>query len=175
MIAGSPSVTKPLDTLINSLKILKDEGSAGKPAQDLKSYFINTVMGDYLKSFHCDFCGTSFIVNKELTHGTVYMHYYCPVCFTWSKVKPDKSFLTGMVTGKQLENVHYAVDLKEENDKLQPLKLFLNYPCEFCMEPIMEWTDNNVKWVCKVTDGRMTNAGTQERGKQSNMLYFWRR
>lgn len=146
MIAGSPSVTKPLDTLINSLKILKDEGwPAGKPAQDLKSYFINTVMGDYLKSFHCDFCGTSFIVNKELTHGTVYMHYYCPVCFTWSKVKPDKSFLTGMVTGKQLENVHYAVDLKEENDKLQPLKLFLNYPCEFCMEPIMEWTDNNVK------------------------------
>jgi len=147
MIARSPSATQPLDTLINSLTRLKEKGwPVGKQHEDLKSYFISTVMGDYLKSFHCDKCGISFIVNKDMALRTVFTrYYYCPVCGALGRVKPDDSFMTAMVTGKQLETVHYAVNLKEENDQLQPLKLFLNYPCEFCKKPITEWTDNNVK------------------------------
>jgi hypothetical protein len=50
-----------------------------------------------------------------------------------------------MVSEKQLDDITTAVELKQENDILKPLKSFLEAPCEICGKPITEWDEHNVK------------------------------
>lgn len=61
----------------------------------LRYLFVTTVLGDYLKCYRCDSCGTKFIVNKK--PKSYITGYYCPVCFLSVSVKPDDSFLEAML------------------------------------------------------------------------------
>jgi len=66
MMAESPSVTDSITILIEIFQKLIESGwYLSKSADDMRSLFVRTVMGDYLKCFRCKVCGTKFIVNKE--------------------------------------------------------------------------------------------------------------
>jgi chromosome segregation ATPase len=66
MMATSPSVTNSIESAIASLQEILNSGwrSSAKP-DELRTLFVRTTMGDYLKCFRCDSCGAKFIVNKE--------------------------------------------------------------------------------------------------------------
>lgn len=49
-----------------------------------------------------------------------------------------------MVSEEQLENVYTTRKYIEENEKLEPLKVFLEIKCEICGEPIQEWIEKNI-------------------------------
>lgn len=146
MVAESPSVTDSIDALIASFQKLKEPGwYLPKNADEMRSLFVRSVMGDYLKSFSCDACGCKFISNrmpKRLLLGT---SYWCPSCNSWSGAKEDDSLLKAMVSEKQLENTRRLEDVQKENEALAPFKAFLNAPCDICHEPVKEWDDWNVK------------------------------
>ncbi len=148
MVAESPSVTDSIDTLIASFKKLEEPGwHLPKNADEMRSLFVQTVMGDYLKCFRCDHCGAKFIVNKEPCSMFFINHYECPACQLFGGVKADDSFLNAMVSEEQLENTLRIEEVLKENEVLLPLKAFLDVPCEICNEPITEWTEQNVKIV----------------------------
>ncbi|GAG26715.1 unnamed protein product [marine sediment metagenome] len=65
MVAGFPSSTNSLEGLITTFQKLAKSWQTVKYSDELRSIFIRTVMGDYLKCYRCDSCGTRFIVNKE--------------------------------------------------------------------------------------------------------------
>ena len=111
----------------------------------MRSLFIHTVMGDYLKSFRCDSCGAKFITNKKPQNKYFGNGYQCPVCHNWYAVKEDDSFLEALVSEKQLENTQHLEKVLGEYEVLLPFEAFLNAPCEICHEPIKEWDDFNVK------------------------------
>jgi predicted RNA-binding Zn-ribbon protein involved in translation (DUF1610 family) len=140
MVVGSPSVTKPIEDLIVTLKTLLDSGwHTSHKADDLRSLFIRTVMGDYLKCFRCLNCGASFMVNNE-PHYKYFSNYYeCPACHFHHKVIADDSFLKAMVSESQMENVRRVEEFQKENDTLKPFKLFSDLPCEVCKQPVTEW------------------------------------
>jgi primosomal replication protein N len=144
MASSSPSVTKPRETLITSLMKLVDSGwySSTTP-EDLRSLFVRTMMGDFLKCFRCHSCGAQFIVNREPNKYT-HKHYECPVCHR-SEVRADDSFLKAMVSEEQMENVRRARQVQNENDQLKPFQVFFSVPCEICGQPITEWTERNIK------------------------------
>jgi len=146
MVAESPSVTDSLDTLIASFQKLKEPGwYLPKKADEMRSLFIRTVMGDYLKCFRCDACGAKFITNKEPKSKLFGNGYYCPVCHNWYAVKEDDSFFKALVSEKQLEDTHHLEEVLEEIQMLKSFKAFFNVPCEICHEPIEEWDDYSVK------------------------------
>jgi len=140
MLVGSPSVTKPIEDLIVTLKTLLDSGwHTSHKADDLRSLFIRTVMGDYLRCFRCLNCGASFMVNNE-PHYKYFSNYYeCPACHFHHKVIADDSFLKAMVSESQMENVRRVEEFQKENDTLKPFKLFSDLPCEVCKQPVTEW------------------------------------
>lgn len=146
MVVGSPSVTDSIEALIATLQKLSGEGwQTSKNVDDLRSLFVRTILGDYLKCFRCDSCGARFIVNKE-PHYKFYGNYYqCPACHFWYGVKEDDSFLKAMVSAEQLKNTHRVEEFQKENDALRPLKVFLDLPCEVCGQPITEWSDQDVR------------------------------
>ena len=111
----------------------------------LRSLFVRTIMGDYLRCFRCDTCGAKFIVNKEPRYKFYDNRYSCPVCYSSFGVKQDDSFLKAMVSEEQLENTRLVEEFQKENDALKPLKVFLDLPCEICGQPMTEWTEQDVR------------------------------
>jgi len=148
MVAESPSVTDSIDILIAALQKLKETGwYLPKNADEMRSLFICTIMGDYLKCFRCDACGAKFITNQKPKYKLFGNGYYCPVCHNWYAIKEDDSFLEAMVSEKQLKDTRNLDKLMEEYRVLEPFKAFLDMQCEICHEPIKEWDDYNVKLV----------------------------
>jgi len=146
MVTGSPSVDKSIEYLIAIFQKLKEPGWIFiKKADDLKSFFIKQVMGDYLKCYRCDYCGTRFLVNKKLENLALDNSYHCPACGYSFRIKEDDSFLKAMVSKQQLEDTEILAKVKEEYDVLKPFKTFLETPCEICKKPVKEWDNDNVK------------------------------
>ncbi|MFC1926702.1 hypothetical protein ACFLWV_03000 [Chloroflexota bacterium] len=146
MLADSPSITSPIQALIDAITVLTtSKWHTSKNAAELRSLFICATMGEYLKCFHCSKCKASFIVNKEPHYKHAYNYFQCPACHSSSSVEGDDSFLRAMVSETQLENVHFLEEYKKENDALRPLKVFLDLPCEVCGKPVTEWTKRNVE------------------------------
>jgi hypothetical protein len=146
MLTSSPPVTESVKTLIALFQNLLDQGwSTSRTAEDLRSIFVQNVMGDYLKCFRCDSCGARFIVNKEPHHKYYSDFYQCPACHLSLSVKADDMFLKAMISEQQMENICRVETLQQENKALQPLKVFLNLPCEVCGQPITEWTEEDVR------------------------------
>ena len=145
MLLGSPSVTGSLQNLIQLFQELDNLGwRTTNNAEDSRSLFVRTVLGDYLKCFRCETCGASFIVNKE-PKSSFLNYYHCPSCHFSNCVKADDSFIRSMVSEKQLEDVTLAGQLQEQLDVLKPFETFLNLPCEICGKPITEWTNESIK------------------------------
>jgi len=145
MVTGSPSRTSSLEGLITTFQKLTEGWLTVKNSDDLRSIFIRTVMGDYLKCYRCDKCGARFIVNKEPCRKYYITAYECPACHSSYQVTEDDSFLKAMVSEEQMGNVCRLEQVLKENDGLKPLKAFLNLPCEVCGQPITEWTDYMVQ------------------------------
>ena len=146
MMVGSPSLTSSTGAIKALFQELSDSRwQTSHNPENLRSLFVSTVMGDYLKCFRCDFCGASFIVNKEPHAKDVRNYYKCPACHLSPTVRPDDTFLKAMVSEKQLEGIRRSVEIQKENDSLKPFKIFFNIRCEVCEEPVTEWTDRNIK------------------------------
>ncbi len=150
MLDGSPSVDSSLKSLISLLQELAVSGWAiTKSADDLRSHFVRTIIGDYLKCFRCKLCEAKFIVNQKPGFSD---YYECPSCHTSYGVESDDSFLKAMVSEKQVENITLVEKtlkenqaLEQEKKALEPLKAFLDVPCQICAKPITEWTKYNVQ------------------------------
>lgn len=122
-------------------------------------------MGDYLKGFHCKVCGARFIVNREPHYKSISNYYQCLACHAPFGVEPDDSFLEAMVSEQQMENIILVEETLKENKAIQPLKAFLNVPCELCHEPIEEWDDYNVKLVIEGIGCGHTSCWNSEVGQ----------
>jgi len=146
MAAATPALTGSIESVVAALQKTLFSGWHGsvKP-EELRTIFIRTIMGDYLRCFCCGECGAKFIVNKEPHHKQIYNYYQCPSCHNSRYVKADGSFLKAMVTEEQLENTRHVEELQKENDLLKPLKVFLSVNCEICHKPITEWSEGEVK------------------------------
>jgi predicted RNA-binding Zn-ribbon protein involved in translation (DUF1610 family) len=152
MVTESPSVTDAIDTLIDSFQKLKEPvWYLPKNADEMRSLFIRTVLGDYLKCFRCDSCGAKFIANSKPKHKLFGNGYQCPVCHNWYAVKEDDSFIKALVSEQQLENTQQLEKVLEEYEKIEPFGTFLNIPCGICHEPVKEWDDYNVKLAIEGT------------------------
>jgi len=146
MLASSPSVNSSIEALIVSLKRLLEPGwQLSRSIEEMRILFIRTVLGDYLKCFYCNRCGSRFIVNKCQNRQYLLSSYQCPVCHYSSEVKADEFFIKALVSQEQLENTHLVEQLLAENAILKPLRAFLNVPCEMCGKPITDWAEENVK------------------------------
>jgi hypothetical protein len=166
MVAGSPSVTDSLKNLVASLQKLIDSGwRISKNADEMRSLFVHTVMGDYLKCHRCDNCGARFIVNKEPHYQFYGNEYYCPACHYSLGVKEDDSFLKALVSEKQIENTRHLEKVLEEYGVLEPFKAFLNVRCEICHEPITEWGDYSVKLAIQGIGCGHTSCWNSEVGR----------
>jgi len=144
MLATSPSVTGSVTALVALFQNLLDKGwCTSKTPEDLRSAFIRHVMGDYLKCFRCDNCKARFIVNTDPHYKYSSNYYECPACHSSYGIKGDDAFLRAMVSEQQMENICRVETLQQENKVLQPLKVFLNLPCEVCGQPITEWAEED--------------------------------
>ncbi len=144
MLVGSPSIDSSLKNLVALLQELDVSGwTVTKKADDLRSHFVRTIMGDYLKCFRCDACGAKFMADRQPRYKSIGSNYLCPSCHS-SQVEADDSFLKAMVSEGQSDNIVIARKTLEENEALRPLKAFWDVPCEICGKPITEWTKDNV-------------------------------
>ena len=166
MVAESPSVTDSIDILIASFQKLKEPGwHLPKNASEIRSLFVRTIMGDYLKCFRCDACGAKFITNKKPKYKFFGNGYQCPVCHNWYAVKEDDSFLKALVSEQQLDDTQHLEKVLGEHEVLLPFKAFLNAPCEICHEPIKEWDDYNVKLAIEGIGCGHTHCWNSEVGR----------
>ncbi|MFC2016520.1 hypothetical protein ACFLUF_02275 [Chloroflexota bacterium] len=166
MVAESPSVTDSIDVLIEAFQKLKETGSVlSKNADEMRSLFVRTVIGDYLKCYRCDSCGARFIVNKEPHYKFYGNEYYCPACHYSLGVKEDDSFLKALVSEKQVEDTQHLEKVLEKYGVLEPFKAFLNVPCEICHESITEWGDYSVKLVIQGIGCGHTQCWNSELGR----------
>lgn len=166
MVAESPSVTDSINILIASFQKLKEPGwSLTKNADEMRSFFIRTVMGDYLKSFRCDACGGKFITNMKPKSKLPGNGYWCPDCHNWYSVKEDDSFFKALVSKKQLEDTQHLEKVLENYKVIEAFKTFLNAPCEICEKPVKDWDDFNVKLVIKGVGCGHTRCWNSETGR----------
>ena len=171
MLLSSPSAEISLKSLISLLQELTESGWAvTKDTDELRSLFVHTVMGDYLKCFRCDACGAKFITNKKPKYQSIGSGYYCPACHNWYAVKEDDSFLKALVSEKQSEDIQYLEKLLEEYEVIKSFKAFLNVPCEICHEPVNEWNDYNVKLVIEGAGCGHTECWKSESGQMKELL-----
>jgi len=171
MVAESPSVTDSLKNLVATFQNLLDAGwYVSKSVEDMKSLFIRTVMGDYLKCYRCDSCGAKFITNKKVANKYLGNGYYCPACHYPYAVKEDNSFLEALVSEQQLENTKNLENVMQEYEVLEPFKAFLNVPCEICHEPVKEWDDYSVKLAIEGTGCGHTSCWKSESGQIKELL-----
>lgn len=146
MLLSSPSVETSLKSLISLLEELVESGWAmTKTLDDLRGYFVSTIMGDYLKCYRCKVCQAKFIVNKEPHYKFASNYYQCPSCHTSHGVEPDDTFLKAMVSDAQFDEILKVRDIQKENETLKPLEVFLNVACEICGKHVNEWDEHNVK------------------------------
>ncbi|MFC2013481.1 coiled-coil domain-containing protein [Chloroflexota bacterium] len=123
MVVESPSVTHSLNYLVMLFQNIIDAGwHLSKSSADMRSIFIRTVMGDYLKSFRCDSCGAKFITNKKPANKYLGNDYYCPACHYSYAVKEDDSFLKVLVSEKQLKDTLHLEEMMKECEVLEPFK-----------------------------------------------------
>jgi len=171
MLLGSPSAETSLKSLISLLQELTEAGWVlTKDADELRSLFVHTVMGDYLKCFRCDACGAKLITNKKPKYQSIGHGYHCPVCYDSHALKEDDSFLKAMVSENKLQNIQYTEELVNENEVLKPFKAFLNVPCEVCHEPVNEWNDYNVKLAIEGIGCGHTSCWKSEYGQMKEFL-----
>ena len=171
MVVDSSPLPKPIEAIKALFETLEDPGwQPSKNIADLRSLFVSTIMGDYLKCFHCDRCGASFIVNKEPYYKFIYNYYQCPACHSSGTVKPNGSFLKVMVSEKQLENIHRCVEVQKENDSLRPFKVFFDIRCEVCGKPVKEWNDGNIKKGISGRGWGHTQCWTSQLGQLHQMI-----
>jgi len=170
MVTGSPSRTSSLEGLITTFQKLTEDWLTVKNSDDLRSIFIRTVMGDYLKCYRCDSCGARFIVNKEPGRKYNVISYKCPACHFSHQVAEDDSFLKAMVSEEQMENVYRLQQVLKENEALKPLKVFLNLPCEVCGQPITEWTDYMVQKGVKEQCWGHANCWNSDKGQIKQLM-----
>ena len=171
MVVESPSVTHTLNYLVMLFQNIIDDGwHLSKSSADMRSLFIRTVMGDYLKSFRCDSCGAKFITNKKPQNKYFGNGYQCPVCHNWYAVKEDDSFLKALVSEKQLEDTLHLEEVMEKYEVLEPFKAFLEVPCEICHEPITEWGDYGVKLAIQGIGCGHTACWHSESGQTKELL-----
>ena len=165
MVVGSPSATDSVRALIDSLQKLQDTGwQPLNTAEALRTLFIRSTMGDFLKCFRCDSCGVQFIVNGR-TKNNFLKYYGCPVCHM-SNVQPDDTFLKALVSEEQIKNVRCFEQLQMENDELKSFTVFFNLKCDVCGQPVTEWTEQNLrKGIAGLGWGDTQHAGIQPRGK----------
>jgi len=146
MLVGSPSAGTSLKSLISLLEELDKSGWVmTKTLDDLRGYFVRTIMGDYLKCYHCKVCGAKFVVNKEPHYKSIGNYNECPSCHTYFGVEPDDTFLKAMISDAQFDDILRIRDIQKENDTLKPLEAFLSVACEICGKPVTEWNEHNVK------------------------------
>ncbi|MFC1982347.1 hypothetical protein ACFLV5_00930 [Chloroflexota bacterium] len=146
MLTESSFVDSSIGALIASLQKLIEPGWQLSHSRDeMRSLFIRTVFGDYLKCFYCENCGSRFIVNKCQKNQYRLSSYQCPVCHYTYKVKADESFIKALVSEEQLENTYIVEQLIEENAILRPLTVFFTIPCDICSKPITDWNEYNIK------------------------------
>lgn len=173
MVAESPSVTNSIDTLIALFQTLKDPGwYLPKNADEMRSYFIRIVIGDYLKCFRCKVCGVKFMVNKEPHYKSVAHYYLCPSCYATYGVEPDDSFLKAMVSEKQVENITHTEQVVKENEMLGSFKAFFNVPCEMCHELVKDWDDQNVKLAIEGYGYGHTRCWNSDLGQMRQLVKF---
>ncbi|MBA7691025.1 hypothetical protein ES703_99563 [subsurface metagenome] len=171
MVDESPSVTDSVKNLVASFQKLIDSGwHISKNADEMRSLFIRTVMGDYLKCYRCGSCGAKFITNKKPQNKYFGNGYQCPVCHNWYAVKEDDSFLEALVSEKQLEDTQHLEKVLQEHEVLLPFKAFLNAPCEICHEPVKEWDDYNVKLAIEGIGCGHTHCWKSESGQMKELL-----
>ncbi|MFC2004938.1 coiled-coil domain-containing protein [Chloroflexota bacterium] len=145
MLTSSPSVSEATGSLIALFQSLSQNvWYSSKSIKDLRGLFVIAVMGNFLKCFRCTHCGAQFIINKKPEQKLV-TRYACPVCHLSFSVSADDSFLKTMISDGQLENVYRTEKVLDENERLKPLERFFEVKCEICEEPILEWTDENIK------------------------------
>jgi len=174
MLVTSPSLGGSLEHVKRLIATLSSEPwQAMKPPDELRSLFLRTIMGDFLRCFHCDNCDASFLVNKELLRSTQ-DSYTCPAC-QWPRTRADDSFLKAMVSDKQLENVRLAEQLDRENSALRPLKPFLELPCAICRQPIKEWTEHLARSVMERTEETHRQCWSTPAGQLWQMERFMRK
>ena len=144
---GSAAISKPISYLVGLLQELaKSTFYFTKDNSDLRSLFIQEVLGDYLKCYYCDSCGASFLVNKD-PKDTFFNRYTCPACHQWFYVKSNDFFVKVMVSEQQIENIATANQLKAKLNTLENFEAFIGLPCKVCKKPVTEWTKNNVKAI----------------------------
>ena len=146
MITSSPSVGDSVESLISVLRTLLESGwQISKKADDARSLFVRTIMGDYLKCYGCANCGAAFLVNKKPHYEYFYNYYVCPACHQHSGVEANDSFLKAMVSEEQQENVRLIEELQKEYNALTPFKVFFDLPCEVCKRLVTEWTEQDLQ------------------------------
>ena len=119
MLVSSPTVLEATENLISLFQSLSQKiWYSSISIQEMRSLFVTTVMGDFLKCYHCTHCGTQFIVNKKPEKKLI-TYNYCPVCWFSAFVTPDDSFLKAMISEGQLENVCRTERLLDENERLK--------------------------------------------------------
>ncbi|MFC1958689.1 hypothetical protein ACFLV6_02085 [Chloroflexota bacterium] len=145
MLVSSPTASEATETLVSLFQSLSQKvWYSSIPFKELRSLFVTIVMGDFLKCYRCTNCEAQFIINKK-PEQKLFTYYQCPVCRLSSFVTPDDSFFTAMISEGQLENVCRTERVLDENERLKPLERFFEVKCEICGEPILDWTDENIK------------------------------
>jgi len=146
MIGNSPSASRPIESLINSLQMIMRSGwYTSRTEKEWMGLFVQRVFGDYLQSFRCDHCGGSrFMISRGTNMAYKYYQPHCPVCHYSSWVKSDDSFLRAMVSEEQRENVYKAELLMKDNAILKPFKVLVDIPCEVCHQQVKDWTEDKV-------------------------------
>lgn len=99
MVEGSPSVTKSIEDLVAMFQWLLDSGwqKVLEPHQ-LRSIFVNNVMGQFLNSFRCSNCDTVLIMNRGAPSKYFVGPLSCPACCHRGAVRSDDSFLRALVS-----------------------------------------------------------------------------
>jgi hypothetical protein len=143
MVKESETADNCVINLIDIFQTLVNDGwCIRRKADEVKSIFVSTVLGDFLKCFQCKNCKARFIVNKNPRDKYTYNYYQCPACHT-SAVKADDTFLRDLLTEKKLEDIVHVEDLMNELELLRPFRILLDVRCEICGKPITEWTESN--------------------------------
>lgn len=93
MVEGSPSVTKSIEDLIAMFQWLLESGwdKSLEPNQ-LRSIFVNNVLGQFVNCSRCTVCDTRFILSKGARSRFHLSHWCCPICHN-TKLTGDDSLL----------------------------------------------------------------------------------
>lgn len=160
MLLNSPSAAKKEDLVTGfgdsalgavglMIKSLEKKGwvhSTKASSEERRGIFIVTVIGAYLRSIHCEHCGTSFIVNKKYNFDNRYRSsYYCPVCVRADYTKPDASFLEAMVSPALATRLQAVTKLTDLGD---PALVKLSKLVRIIPEDMLKTSpeDEELKW-----------------------------